>query len=181
MPLQTGSSDETISKNIAELVRAGHTQDQAIAIAYKQAGRSTSGRVVGSVSGKGSGSATKDSGGTLFSSQEALQEYLRKHPHADAAKHSVASTSEERAAYSQVASVLNDTRGSYAIHDPKLGNKLMVKGAASPWFKTQSQALNWFKAHHQIDDRGRVSPHTKSGNGLVRWARSVSGAGKRRN
>lgn len=42
MPLKHGSSDETIGKNIAELVRAGHPQKQAIAIAYKQAGRSTS-------------------------------------------------------------------------------------------------------------------------------------------
>lgn len=37
MPLQQGSSQEVISKNIAELVKAGHPQKQAAAIAYKEA------------------------------------------------------------------------------------------------------------------------------------------------
>src|SRR5262245_4940968 len=40
MPLKSGSDDETISANIAELIRAGHPRDQAVAIAYKHAGRS---------------------------------------------------------------------------------------------------------------------------------------------
>lgn len=40
MPLKEGSDDATISENIAELIRAGHPRDQAVAIAYKQAGRS---------------------------------------------------------------------------------------------------------------------------------------------
>lgn len=39
MPLKPGSDDETISKNIAELVRSGHKQDQAVAIAYSKAGK----------------------------------------------------------------------------------------------------------------------------------------------
>lgn len=39
MPLQQGSSQETISKNIAELVNAGHPQKQAAAIAYKEAAK----------------------------------------------------------------------------------------------------------------------------------------------
>lgn len=38
MPLQKGSSQETISKNIEELINAGHSPDQAKAIAYKEAG-----------------------------------------------------------------------------------------------------------------------------------------------
>lgn len=38
MPLQKGSSQETISKNIEELITAGHSPDQAKAIAYKEAG-----------------------------------------------------------------------------------------------------------------------------------------------
>lgn len=42
MPLAQGSSAEVISKNIAELVKAGHSQNQAIAIAYKEAGKSKS-------------------------------------------------------------------------------------------------------------------------------------------
>lgn len=42
MPLMKGSSKEVISENIAELMRAGHPQDQAIAIAYKEAGKSKS-------------------------------------------------------------------------------------------------------------------------------------------
>lgn len=40
MPLREGSSDEVISANIAELIRAGHPRDQAVAIAYRKAGRS---------------------------------------------------------------------------------------------------------------------------------------------
>ena len=39
-PLKKGSSNIVISKNIAELMNSGHPQDQAIAIAYKEAGRS---------------------------------------------------------------------------------------------------------------------------------------------
>lgn len=41
MPLRDGSSDDVVSANIAELIRAGHPRDQAVAIAYKKAGRST--------------------------------------------------------------------------------------------------------------------------------------------
>jgi hypothetical protein len=42
MPLQKGSSQATISANIAELIRAGHPPKQAAAIAYSEAGKSTS-------------------------------------------------------------------------------------------------------------------------------------------
>jgi hypothetical protein len=40
MPLKEGDSDEVIRENIAEMVRAGHPQNQAIAAAYRKAGRS---------------------------------------------------------------------------------------------------------------------------------------------
>lgn len=43
MPLKQGSSQETISENIAELIRAGHDPKQAAAIAYKAAGKSQDG------------------------------------------------------------------------------------------------------------------------------------------
>lgn len=39
MPLLRGSSDETISKNISELMRSGRPQKQAIAIAMSKAGK----------------------------------------------------------------------------------------------------------------------------------------------
>ena len=42
MPLKKGSSHATISENIAELIRAGHSKEQAAAIAYKQAGKDES-------------------------------------------------------------------------------------------------------------------------------------------
>lgn len=40
MPLKSGTSQETISKNIAEMMRAGHEQKQAIAASLEQARRS---------------------------------------------------------------------------------------------------------------------------------------------
>jgi len=40
MPLQKGSSKETISKNIGTEIRAGKPKKQAIAIAYSEAGKS---------------------------------------------------------------------------------------------------------------------------------------------
>lgn len=40
MPLQRGSSDEAVKANIEELISAGHSEKQAIAIAMEKAGRS---------------------------------------------------------------------------------------------------------------------------------------------
>ena len=42
MPLKQGKSDEAISENISRLVHEGYPQDQAVAIAYSEAGRSKS-------------------------------------------------------------------------------------------------------------------------------------------
>ncbi len=39
MPLKSGSSQEIISANIEELIKAGHSKEQAAAIAYKEAGK----------------------------------------------------------------------------------------------------------------------------------------------
>lgn len=40
MPLKKGKSKETISSNIAELIRSGREKKQAAAIAYEEAGMS---------------------------------------------------------------------------------------------------------------------------------------------
>jgi hypothetical protein len=40
MPLKPGSSKETISENVAEMVKSGHPQKQAVAAAYRNAGKS---------------------------------------------------------------------------------------------------------------------------------------------
>jgi hypothetical protein len=40
MPLEKGSSQETIGHNIAEMIKSGHPRDQAIAAAMSSAGKS---------------------------------------------------------------------------------------------------------------------------------------------
>ncbi len=40
MPLKSGSSKATVSRNIAELRRSGYKEDQAVAIAMDKAGKS---------------------------------------------------------------------------------------------------------------------------------------------
>lgn len=49
MPLKAGKSQKVVSENIAEMVRAGHPQDQSIAAAYRKAGKAKKkrGRVKG--------------------------------------------------------------------------------------------------------------------------------------
>lgn len=44
MPLKAGSSPDTISKNIKEMVKAGHPQNQAVAAAYRAARKGKRGK-----------------------------------------------------------------------------------------------------------------------------------------
>lgn len=43
MPLEKGSSQKTISKNIKEMQKAGHSHKQSVAAAMRQAGKSQHG------------------------------------------------------------------------------------------------------------------------------------------
>lgn len=40
MPLKKGKSDESVAENIKRLIKEGYPQKQAVAIAYREAGRS---------------------------------------------------------------------------------------------------------------------------------------------
>ncbi len=42
MPLKSGSSKKTVSTNIKELVKSGHSQKQSVAIAMQKAGKGKS-------------------------------------------------------------------------------------------------------------------------------------------
>jgi hypothetical protein len=44
MPLLEGSSDEVIAENIRKLIAEGYPQDQAVAIAYRKAGKARDGK-----------------------------------------------------------------------------------------------------------------------------------------
>lgn len=44
MPLKKGKSDKVVSQNIRELRKSGRPQDQAVAIAMREAGRSKKGK-----------------------------------------------------------------------------------------------------------------------------------------
>ena len=43
MPLEKGSSQETINKNVSEMIKAGHPKKVAIAAAMRSAGKSRGG------------------------------------------------------------------------------------------------------------------------------------------
>lgn len=44
MPLKKGSSKETISSNIKEMIKSGHSKEQAVAASLSQARKSSGGK-----------------------------------------------------------------------------------------------------------------------------------------
>jgi len=48
MPLKKGHSKETVSKNISEMIKAGHPEDQAVAASHDEARKSAK-RILGYV------------------------------------------------------------------------------------------------------------------------------------
>lgn len=63
MPLEPGSSNETVSKNIKEMVESGHPQKQAVAASLENAGKSNKDGGPGSGPQPGSGSNRFEAGG----------------------------------------------------------------------------------------------------------------------
>jgi hypothetical protein len=57
MPLQPGSSRETVSHNIEEMVKSGHPQKQAVAAALSNARKSKDSKPVGRWGGRGTDKA----------------------------------------------------------------------------------------------------------------------------
>jgi ribosomal protein L12E/L44/L45/RPP1/RPP2 len=44
MPLKKGSSKETVSQNISEMIKSGHSKEQAVAAALSQARKAPGGK-----------------------------------------------------------------------------------------------------------------------------------------
>ena len=44
MPLKKGSSKETVSQNISEIIKSGHSKEQAVAAALSQARKAPGGK-----------------------------------------------------------------------------------------------------------------------------------------
>lgn len=62
MPLEQGSSKEIIGRNIAELIKSGHKKDQAVAIAFKEAGQAYDGSYDTMDEGEGSSRQVDNNG-----------------------------------------------------------------------------------------------------------------------
>jgi len=79
MPLKSGSSQETISKNIEELVKSGHESKQAAAIAYAKA-RESDNAIEITKGGKGPvGSKVKAPGGDYIHERKAAPDKKAKY------------------------------------------------------------------------------------------------------